>query len=130
MPAQKTLMLNLGGRLPERTLKIKFGRLKGICYVKNLARIKSDFGAALIKLGAKLYFDSDNSKLENLKDAINTQTTIGSYTDSGDHLRSSIQPMCEYDTQSVICALKFGGFTEAPDVKFSERVEYYKDQWK
>lgn len=98
--------------------------------MKNLARVKSDFGAALIKLGAKLYFDGDDRKIENLKDAINTQTMIGSYADSGDHLRSFIQPMCEYDTQSVICALKFGGFTEFRDVKCSERVEYYKDLWK
>ena len=98
--------------------------------MKNLARIKSDFGAALIKLGAKLYFDGCNSKLENLKDAINTETTIGSYADSGDHIRSFVQPMCEYDTQSVICVLKFGSFAESVNVKYSERVRYYKDTWK
>ncbi len=40
------------------------------------------------------------------KDAINRNTTIGSHVDSGGHIRGEINPMCEYDTQSVINVLR------------------------
>ncbi|MBA57023.1 MAG: hypothetical protein CMK89_21450 [Pseudomonadales bacterium] len=83
---------------------------------------------ALIKLGAKLYFDSEN-KRDLFKHDINKQTTIGSYADSGDHLRGSIEPMNDYDTQSVILSLKYGTFNNDGDVKFSKKETYYKDVW-
>lgn len=96
--------------------------------MKNLAKIKSRLGAALIKLGAKLYFDSEK-KRDLFKHDINTQTTIGSFADSGDHLRGSIEPMNDYDTQSVILSLKYGTFTNDIDAKFSKKETYYKDVW-
>lgn len=96
--------------------------------MKNLANLKSRFGAALIQLGAKLYFDSEN-KREIFKNDINTQTTIGSYADSGDHIRGSIQPMNDYDTQSVIISLKYGTFKNDIDTKLSIKETYHKDVW-
>lgn len=96
--------------------------------MKNLAKIKSRLGAALIKLGAKLYFDSEK-KRDLFKNDINRQTTIGSYADSGDHLRGSIEPMNDYDTQSVILSLKYGTFTNDSNIKFSKKEMYYKDVW-
>lgn len=96
--------------------------------MKSLAEIKSRLGAALIKLGANLYFDS-NFKRDLLKHDINTQTTIGSFADSGDHIRGSVEPMNDYDTQSVIISLKYGTFINGIDSKFSKRESYYRDVW-
>lgn len=96
--------------------------------MKNLANLKSRLGAALIKLGANLYFDRD-IKRDLFKADINTQTTIGSFADSGDYLRGSIEPMNDYDTQSVILSLKQGTFTNEIDAKFSKKETYYRDVW-
>lgn len=81
--------------------------------------------------GAKLCLNSAEDK-EKFKQAINRNTTIGSFVDSGDHLRGVISPMCDYDTQSVINVIGQGLLNLDLNVKshVSERVEYYKDEWK
>lgn len=90
-------------------------------------------GVKLMSWGAKLCLNSDEDK-EKLKRQININTTIGSYADSGDYLRGFIQPMSDYDTQSVINVLKqellikkqlaFNG------AKVTEKETYYKDVWR
>ena len=82
--------------------------------------------------GAKLCLNSAEDK-ERFKDAINRNTTCGSHIESGDHLRSAINPMCEYDTQSVINTLKHELLINH-DVAFSgektsKKIEYYKEEW-
>ena len=92
-----------------------------------------NLGVKLMGLGAKLCLNSDEDK-ERFKQSINRNTTIGSLADSGDHLRGSIQPMNDYDTQSVINVLKqellikdqltFNG------ADTSKKETYYKEVWK
>jgi hypothetical protein len=92
-----------------------------------------NLGVKLMSLGAKLCLNSAEDK-ERFKQAINRNTTIGSLADSGDHLRGSIQPMNDYDTQSVINVLKqellikdqlvFNG------VDTSKKETYYKEVWR
>lgn len=85
-----------------------------------------------MSLGAKLCLDSGESR-DLFKDAINRNTTAGSHIDSGDHLRSSIDPMCEYDTKSVINVLSQELLTKDDvafsGVKTSKRIEYFKEEW-
>lgn len=83
--------------------------------------------------GAKLCFNSPEDK-EKFKQEINRNTTIGSYADSGDHLRGTISPMCDYDTDSVINVLKQELLIEKQfafnDVDTSKKETYYNEVWK
>lgn len=83
--------------------------------------------------GAKLCLNSSEDK-EKLKRQININTTIGSYADSGDHLRGFIQPMSEYDTQSVINVLKQELLVKEQlafnDGEVTEKETYYKEVWR
>ena len=94
--------------------------------------LRFNLGVKLMSIGARLCFNSDGNR-DLFKDAINRNTTVGSHVDSGDHIRGSLSPMCEYDTQSVINVLTLKLLTEDDvafsSVKTSERVEYYKDKW-
>lgn len=92
-----------------------------------------DLGVKLMSWGAKLCLNSFEDK-EKFKQAINRNTTIGSYADSGDHLRGIINPMCDYDTDSVINVLKQELLIEKQlafnGVNTSEKETYYKESWK
>lgn len=83
--------------------------------------------------GAKLCLNSGEDK-EKFKNSININTTVGSYADSGDYLRGEIQPMNDYDTQSVINVLKQELLIEDQlafnGCKVSEKKSYYKEAWK
>lgn len=90
-------------------------------------------GVKLLKWGASLTFVDDDYR-DLFKDAINRNTCVGSHVESGNHLTGYIQPMCEYDTQSVINVLRQELMVK-PDLAFSrtvvtEREEYYKETWK
>ena len=95
--------------------------------------LKYRLGVKLMSWGAKLCLNSAEDK-EKFKQAINRNTTIGSFADSGDHLRGQINPMCDYDTDSVVNVLKqelliekqlaFNGY------KTSVKETYYKESWK
>lgn len=93
---------------------------------------KYKLGVKLMGLGAKLCLNSDEDK-EKFKDAINVNTTIGSYADSGDYLRGAINPMNDYDTQSVINVLKQNLLIEKQlafnGCKVSKKEAYYKEVW-
>ena len=93
---------------------------------------KYKLGVKLMSLGAKICFNSDEDK-ERFKDAININTTIGSYADSGDYLRGGINPMNDYDTQSVINVLKQNLLIEKQlafnDSKVTKKETYYKEVW-
>lgn len=95
--------------------------------MKNSASLKSRLGAALIKLGANLYF-KDDEQTQKLKRAINENTTIGSYAQSGDHIRGHVKPMCDYDTESVVYALRQGRFCENTS-ETSKRENWYSETW-
>lgn len=86
-----------------------------------------------MSLGAKMCLNSDEDK-EKFKDVININTAIGSYADSGDHLRGSISPMNDYDAQSVINVLKQNLLIEKQlafnECKVTERSTYYSEKWK
>lgn len=92
-----------------------------------------DLGVKLMSWGAKLCLNSFEDK-GKFKQAINRNTTIGSYADSGDHLRGIINPMCDYDTDSVINVLKQELLIEKQlafnDANTSEKETYYKEVWK
>lgn len=82
--------------------------------------------------GAKMCLNSEKGK-ELFKDAINRNTACGSHFDSGDYLRGEINPMCDYDTQSVVNVLK-NELLINPDaafsgIKTSEKKTYYRDSW-
>lgn len=93
---------------------------------------KYELGVKLMGLGANLCLNSDEDK-EKFKDAINVNTTIGSYADSGDYLRGVINPMNDYDTQSVINVLKQNLLIEKQlafnGCKVSRKETYYKEVW-
>lgn len=94
---------------------------------------KYNLGVKLMSWGAKLCLNSAEDK-EKLKQAINRNTTIGSLADSGDYLRVFINPMCEYDTDSVVNVLKQELLIEKQlafnGVDTSEKETYYKESWK
>lgn len=86
-----------------------------------------------MSLGAKLCLNSKEQK-QAFKDAINRNTTIGSFADSGDYLRGYIQPMNDYDTQSVINVLKQEllikkdlAFNGESTTRFEK---YFSEKWK
>lgn len=99
----------------------------------NLKSIKFKFGVKLMSWGSKLVFSSDENR-DKFKDAINRNTLLGSFADSGGHLAGCIQPMCEYDTQSVINVLNqqlmFKTAVAFDDIVTTEKEEYYKENWK
>lgn len=88
-------------------------------------------GVKLMSWGAKMCLNSGEDK-EKLKMTVNGNTLLGSHTDSGGHLHSHIQPMCDYDTQSVVNVLKqqllLSDDNQVKDS--SQRKEYYRDEWK
>ena len=83
-----------------------------------------------MSLGALLCLNSNEDK-ERFKNAINGNTTLGSHVESVDHLRAHIQPMCDYDTQSVINVLKQELIiSDCNQIKnSSKKLEYYKEEW-
>lgn len=90
-------------------------------------------GVKLMSFGAKLCLNSETDK-QALKDAININTVIGAYADSGGHLLSSLTPITEYDTQSVINVLKQELLIKK-DLAFNSyspttKEAYYKENWK
>ena len=99
----------------------------------NIETIKIAIGVKLMGLGARMCLNSPENK-EKFKHSINRNTTLGSIADSGDHLRGEINPMCDYDTQSVINVLKFELLTENQagfnGVDTSVKETYYKELWK
>ena len=99
----------------------------------NIETIKTAIGVKLMSLGAKLCLNSPDAK-EKFKQSINRNTTLGSIADSGDHLRGEINPMCDYDTQSVINVLKLELLNENQSgfngVDTSAKETCYKEIWK
>lgn len=100
--------------------------------MKSLTNLKYKIGYKLLKWGAILSLSSDKQK-EKFKDKINNNTTTGSVCGSGDHLRGYVQPMCDYDTQSVVNVLTqelmVSGDIWIDGHKTSKRIEYYKEEW-
>lgn len=84
--------------------------------------------------GAKLCLNTEEEK-HRFKIKINNNTKTGSVCESGDHLRGHIQPMCDYDTQSVINVLKNEILiNNDADVwgeghESSKRIQYYHEEW-
>jgi len=95
--------------------------------------LKYILGVKIMSWGAKLCLNSTEDK-EKFKDQININTTIGSYADSGDYLRGSINPMCEYDTQSVINVIKQELLIKSQlafnDCRVTEKLNYHSEEWK
>jgi len=92
----------------------------------QLIPYKYKLGKWLLRKGATLYFVTEEDR-EELKNRINSDTWFGSFIETGNHLVYHMQPMNDYDTQSVINVLKhiepnYNRIT-------SEREEYYKDVW-
>ena len=94
---------------------------------------KRSLGVKLMSLGASLCLNSAEDK-EKFKQSINRNTTIGSFADSGDHLRGEINPMCDYDTDSVINVLKQELLIKEQlafnNTDTSVKETYYKELWK
>lgn len=89
--------------------------------------LRRKLGWLLMRVGAKLAFVNDmDSQL--FKGAINVNTWVGAQSESGGHLLGSIQPMCDYDTQSVINVLKLPKSNEAQPAA-SEKDTYYSESW-
>lgn len=90
-------------------------------------------GVKLMSFGASLCLNSAEDK-EKFKQAINRNTTIGSFADSGDHLRGEINPMCDYDTDSVINVLKQELLIKEQlafnNTDTSVKEAYYREVWK
>lgn len=90
-------------------------------------------GIKLLKWGSLLVFKDQYSK-DLLKDAVNRNTLIGSIVESGNHIAGEVQPMCEYDTQSVVNVLN-QELLVRKDIAFvdmspTDKVAYYKEKWK
>lgn len=86
-----------------------------------------------MSLGAKLCLNSNEDK-QAFKDAINRNTVVGAYADSGGYLLSTLTPATDYDTQSVINVLKQELLIEK-DLAFNggsptKKEAYYKEHWK
>ena len=94
--------------------------------------LRFKFGVKLMGIGARLCLDSDINR-DLFKDAINRNTAVGSYVDSGDHVKGMVSPMCEYDTQSVINVLSlellFNDDVAFCGIKTSKKAGYYKEDW-
>ena len=89
---------------------------------------KRSLGIKLLSIGAKLVFSSDDDR-DKLKHTINADTWIGAMSESGGHLLADVQPMNEYDTQSVINVLKHSKLDAEVDSS-SKKIQYYKEEWK
>ena len=89
-------------------------------------------GVKLMGIGARLCLDSDVNR-DLFKDAINRNTTASSYADSGDHIKGVVNPMCEYDTESVINVLSLELLVNDDfafrGIKTSKKVKHYKEDW-
>ena len=86
-------------------------------------------GVELMKQGAKLFFTGVAEK-ELFKHLVNGETVIGSYADSGGYIHSEMQPLCEYDTISVINVLRHGLLSaENTIIPQSTPVNYYTEKW-
>lgn len=95
---------------------------------------KEKFGIKLMSIGANMYFTKDNNLSHNntvLKNAINNDTLIGSFADSGGHIHGDISPMNRYDTQSIINVLRHRQlFDHNVETSSTDIVSGYKDTWK
>lgn len=104
-------------------------------YVKDLTQEqKEKLGIELLSLGVNLYFTKDGDIRHNnivLKNAINHNTLIGSFADSGGYIHGDISPMNQYDTQSVINILRHKLLLKHTDATSStDVINEYKDKWK
>lgn len=104
-------------------------------YIKDLSQDqKEKLGIELLSIGANLYFTKDGNLKHNnsvLKNAINNDTLIGSFADSGGYIHGDISPMNSYDTQSVINVLRHKLLMKHTDATSStDVVNEYKDKWK
>jgi hypothetical protein len=59
---------------------------------------------------------------------VNADTWVGAMSESGGHLLGDVQPMNEYDTQSVINVLKHGNLGARVD-SLSKKIQCYKEEW-
>lgn len=95
--------------------------------LKKLAvKIRRCTGLWMLRVGANLSFKTKEEK-EEFKNRINSDTWFGSFIYTGNHLCGSVQPMNEFDTQSVINVLS----QKTPNYEMitSEKEEYYKENW-
>lgn len=95
--------------------------------------LRFKLGIKLLKWGSLLVFKDQYYK-DLLKDAVNRNTLIGSIVESGNHIAGYVQPMCEYDTQSVVNVLNQELLVKK-DIAFvgmspTDKVVYYKEKWK
>jgi hypothetical protein len=99
----------------------------------TLSNLKFRLGITLLSWGSQLVFTNDDSK-QLFKDAVNRNTLIGSHIETGNHLTGYVQPMCEYDTQSVINVLNqkllINEDAAFVGMSITEKHEYYKETWK
>jgi len=89
--------------------------------------IKRKLGVFLLKVGAKLTFDSESQK-QKLKDCINSHTQLYSHIESGGHIHGYVKPMCDYDTQSVVNVLTQGLMLEDQEAPTTKEY-YYSEKW-
>ncbi len=94
----------------------------------DFRQLKQRLGIKLLSFGAKLYFQSESDKRQ-FKTSINLETTVGCITSSGGHIRGYVQPMCDFDTQSVINVLVHRKLLNVSE-ETSEKIEYYSEKWK
>ena len=100
---------------------------------KVLKGYKFKIGVKLLKWGSLLVFKDKQSK-DLLKDAVNRNTLIGSIVESGNHIAGEVQPLCEYDTQSIVNVLKQELLVKK-DLAFvgmspTDKMSCYKEKWK
>lgn len=96
--------------------------------MKNLT-LKQRAGLQLMREGASLFFIDDESK-EVFKRKINADTWVGSMAGSGGHIHSSMEPMSDFDTQSVINVLiHWEGNLIDGNSPLTEFKTYYKEKW-
>ncbi len=95
---------------------------------------KEQLGIELMSIGANLYFTKDNDLSHNnivLKNAINNDTLVGSFADSGGYIHGDISPMNRYDTQSVINVLRHKQLlNHNVETSSTDTISEYKDTWK
>ena len=85
-------------------------------------------GIELMAKGAKLFFASESER-DELKEAINHETYLGSMSESGGHIHGGMNPMNEFDTQSVINVLRHSMLAKEKPKPVSEQFTYFKEKW-
>lgn len=100
--------------------------MKAIC-CGSAYMMRHRLGWWLIRAGAKLALRNDAER-DQFKDRINAETWQGAQIETGGHILSEINPMCEYDTQSVIIVLRRGLDVGALD-PMTKKLAYYREKW-